>query len=160
MAFGNNSKVLMPFVADSWAGDAAFSIKTSGGHTIKCALFGNSGTPLQADTSAHAAFNGSGGPWVIANEQTATGWPTGGLALTITTAGTTASVYTLAASNKSGGSGDTIADARGAFIYDDTLTTPVADQGICYLSFQGQQTVTLGTFTVAFNASGIVQVTY
>lgn len=157
MPFGNNSKVLMPFVVDSWSGDYAFSLKTSGGHTIKCAIFNDTTTPVQAETSVKAAFNGTAGPWVTANEQTATGWPTGGLALTVTNATNAASVYSFKASNLSGGSGDSFTDARGCLIYDATLASK---QALCYLSFQGQQVLTNGTLTVAFNASGIIQVTY
>ena len=48
--------------------------------------------------------------------------------------------------------------AYGVLIYDDTIATPVADQGICYLAFGGSNSVTSGTFTVSFNASGIFTV--
>jgi hypothetical protein len=39
------------------------------------------------------------------------------------------------------------------------LSTPVADQGVCYLYFGGAQSVTSGTFTIQWNASGIMQLT-
>ena len=39
------------------------------------------------------------------------------------------------------------------------ITTPVADQGICYNYFGGANSVTLGTFTIVWNASGIFALT-
>jgi hypothetical protein len=35
----------------------------------------------------------------------------------------------------------------------------VADQGLCFLWFGGAQSVTAGTFSVVFNAAGIVTAT-
>jgi hypothetical protein len=47
----------------------------------------------------------------------------------------------------------------GCLVYDDTLTTPVADQGLSYHYFGGTQSVTSGTFTIVWNASGILSLT-
>lgn len=46
-----------------------------------------------------------------------------------------------------------------AVIYDDTVTTPTADQLICSIDFGGAQTVTSATFTIQFAAEGIVNIT-
>jgi hypothetical protein len=47
----------------------------------------------------------------------------------------------------------------GCLVYDDTITTPVADQGLCFNYFGGTQSVTAGTFTVVWSASGIFRIT-
>jgi hypothetical protein len=47
----------------------------------------------------------------------------------------------------------------GCLVYDDTLTTPVADQGICYNYFGGTQSVTGGTFTIVWHPNGIFRLT-
>jgi hypothetical protein len=44
-------------------------------------------------------------------------------------------------------------------VYDDTIATPVANQGLCYNYFGGTQSVTGGLFTIVWNASGILAVT-
>ena len=49
----------------------------------------------------------------------------------------------------------TLTAVFGGFCYDDTLTTPVADQGMSYHYYGGSQSVTAGTFTVVFHANGL-----
>ena len=49
----------------------------------------------------------------------------------------------------------TLTAVFGCLVYDDTLTTPVADPGLSYNYFGGTNSVTSGTFTVVWNASGI-----
>jgi hypothetical protein len=154
MAFGTSSKIFSAFVTDSFNNTTAFDLNSD---TLKLALYGNSGTPDQAAAAASTAYNT--GQWVTGNETSNGGWSAGGLAITITTSGFTSNVYTLDGTYVANGSAATIADTRGCLIYDDTLTTPVADQGVCYLSFGGAQSVTAGTLTVVFNASGILTLT-
>ncbi len=48
--------------------------------------------------------------------------------------------------------------ARYAVIYDDTPTSP-ADPLICLFDFGSNQTVSNGTFTIQFNASGVISIT-
>jgi hypothetical protein len=96
---------------------------------------------------------------VTGNELANGGWSTAGLALTSVTSTFTSNVYTLDAADTANGSAATISGAFGCLIYDDTLTTPVADQGICFLSFGGTNSVTAGTLTVVYNASGIMTLT-
>lgn len=151
MAFGTSSKSFLAFWTDTLNGTAAFDLNSD---TLKVALFGNTGTPDQSAAAASTGFNT--GQWTTANEVTATGWTSGGLSLSSVTSGFSSTTYTLDAADKSGGASDTVTNAYGCFIYDDTLATPVADQGICYLAFGGANSVTSGTFTVAFNASGIM----
>ena len=153
MAFGTSSKLFTVFIQDVLNKTSDhLDLNTD---TIRIALYGNSGTPDQTDTAAHNAYNGSGGAWVTANEITATGWTAGGLALASVTSSFSSVTYTFDAADKSGGASDTVTAAYGCLIYDDSATTPVADQGICYLAFGGSNSVTSGTFTVSFNASGI-----
>lgn len=156
MAFGTLSKIMSAFVTDALNGTAAYDVNSD---TLKAAVYSNSGTPDQTDTAAHNAYNGSGGAWVTANEASNGGWSAGGLALTSVTSGFTSNVYTLDAADTANGSAATIADTRGVLVYDDTLTTPVADQGVCFNAFGGLVAVTAGTLTVQWNASGILALT-
>lgn len=154
MAFGSNSKMFSAFVTDAMNGTAAFDLNSD---TLKITQFGNSGTPDQTAASASTGFNT--GQWTTGNEVIATGWPTGGLSLASVTSAFSSNVWTLDAADKAGGASDTVTNAYGVLIYDDTLTTPVADQGICYLAYGGANSVTSGTFTTVFNASGILALT-
>jgi len=154
MAFGTNSKIFSAFITDVLNNTTAMDMNSD---THKIALFGNSGTPDQTVASASTAYNT--GQWTTGNEVTATGWTANGLALASVTSGFTSNVYTFDAADKAGGATDTVTNAYGCLIYDDTITTPVADQGICYLAFGGANSVVAGTFTVSFNASGIFALT-
>lgn len=46
--------------------------------------------------------------------------------------------------------------ARYAIIYDDSVTTPTADPLVCLIDFTANKQVSSGTFTIEFNASGIM----
>ena len=107
--------------------------------------------------SASTAYNT--GQWVTANELSNGGWTAGGLALTSVTSTFSSNVYTLDAADTANGSAATISGAFGTLVYDDTLTTPVADQGICFNYFGGTNSVTSGTLTVVWSASGIFAIT-
>ena len=63
------------------------------------------------------------------------------------------------ANNTASGSACTLAGVYGDLVYDNTLTAPVADQGICFHYFGGSQSVTAGTFTVIWNSGGIWRIT-
>jgi hypothetical protein len=71
----------------------------------------------------------------------------------------TAGVVFYDAADTAGAGNVTLAGVFGCLVYDDTLTTPVADQGICYNYFGGTQSVTAGTFTVVWAANGIWRLT-
>jgi hypothetical protein len=154
MAFGSSSKIFTSYITDALNNTSALDANAD---TIKVALFGNSGTPDQTVASASTAYNA--GQWTSGNEVTATGWTAGGLALASITSTFSTNVYTFDAADKAGGATDTVTAAYGVLIYDDTLTTPVADQGMCYNAFGGSNSVVSGTFTVVFNASGIFALT-
>lgn len=152
------SSIFRPFLKDVLGNTAAFDLDT-GADTIKVALYNNSITPDNDVTSANSAFNA--GQWATANEVTESGqWATGGVALTSQTvdAGTADVVFFDAADTASGSAAD-LANVYGCLVYDDTLTTPVADQGICFNYFGGANSVVNGTFTVVWSANGIFRFT-
>lgn len=154
MTFGANSKIFSAFITDSLNRTNAFDLNAD---TFKCALFNDTTTPSQTVAAASSAYNT--GVWVTANELSQGGWTATGLALTSVTSTFSSNVYTFDAADTANGSAATISGAFGCLIYDDTLTTPVADQGVCYLSFGGTNSVTAGTLTVVYNASGIFTLT-
>jgi hypothetical protein len=131
--------------------------------TINVALHGTGVTPDKAATAANFAYNT--GTWVndhITDTGTGApaGWPTVGRPLVSPTcAFATATITFDAADTASASATTTITAAFGCFVYSDTIATPVVDQGICFNYFGGTQTVTLGTFTIVWNASGIATIT-
>lgn len=151
-----SSKIFRPFLADVLGNTTAFDLDAD---TIKNALFDNSITPAQDVTSANSAYGA--GVWASGGVLDATGWPAVGRNLVSETvdSGTAATVFFDAADTASANSTTTLVNAYGCLIYDDTLTTPVADQGICFLSLGGAQTVTSGLFTVVYSANGLFRFT-
>lgn len=127
--------------------------------TIRVALFNNSITPDNDVTSANTAYNV--GQWATANEVFQAGqWAQAGVALAgVVVDSATADVVFLDANDTASGAAATLAAVFGCQVYDDTLTTPVADQGISYNYFGGTNSVTAGTFTVVWHANGIVRFT-
>lgn len=151
-----NSRIFRAFLADVLDNTTAVDL---GSDVPKAALFGTTPTPDQNVASAASAFNT--GVWVTANEITdVTNWPSGGrpLVTPVLNSGTSGTVF-YDAVDTTGGGNVTIAAAFGTQVYDDTLTTPVADQGICYNYFGGTQSVTAGTFTIVWNVNGIFRFT-
>lgn len=130
-------------------------------NTVNVALYGT--TPDSAlardDTLAHNGYNATGGQWVTANESTGTGYSASGSALPATksitetagvvTAKTTTGtlVWTITG---------TLSATFGCLVYDNTITNKYA---YCWNYFGGSQTVTGGTFTVNWNASGLYTIT-
>jgi hypothetical protein len=125
--------------------------------TVKCALFGNSGTPNKLDTMAHIGYGSSGGQWVTANEVTGGGYTAGGVALSSVTYGidgtaTNALAYHAASPSWTGAT----FTAYGDLVYDASISAgTVADQGICFHSYGGAaETISAATFTVAWYSTG------
>lgn len=130
------------------------------GDTVKVALFNNSVTPDKDAAVGSTGFNT--GTWTTTNEVTdATNWVSGGRALaskTFTTPSTGVSMFD--AADLAGGGTLTLTNAFGCLVYDDTITAgTVADQGVSFNYFGGAQSVTSGTFTIIWNANGIVRFT-
>lgn len=130
--------------------------------TLKAAVYlSNTMTPSSTDTLAHAAYNAAGSPWVNTNEEsTAGGYTQGGTAITQTWAiGNGSPVptnYVALTSTNTSWTSVTFANAYGALVYDSSISAgTVANQGLCYNYFGGNQSVTSGTFTIAWNANGV-----
>lgn len=152
----SGSKVFARYVSDMMDNIAAFDL---GSDVPKAALYNNTITPDNTVVAASTAYNV--GQWATAQEVFQAGqWAQGGVALAGTSLTVGASATTYDANDTASGSAATLANATGALVYDDTLTTPVADQGICYNYFGGPNSVTNGSFTVVWNALGIMRATY
>lgn len=155
MPFGSSSKIFTTFITDNLNNTATRSgaLLADG---IRVALYGNTGTPDQTVANSLTGYNQATSQWVAANEVTATGWPAGGNLLTARTSSNATNVYTFDAADTAGGATDTVTNAFGVLVYNNTLTQK---DGICYNAFGGAASVTSGTFTVVWNASGIFTIT-
>lgn len=128
--------------------------------TVKVALFNNSVTPDRDAAVGSTGFNT--GTWTTSNEVIdATNWVSGGRTLAndaYSSGGTGIVKYD--ADDLAGGGTVTISGAHGCLVYDDTISAgTVADQGACFNYFGGAQSVTSGTFTIVWHASGIFTIT-
>ena len=110
--------------------------------TIKIMLVTSSYTP---DFGAHD-FKAD-----VSNEISGTNYTAGGNTLSSLALTQTGGTIKFDAADTSWSSA-TITDARGAVIYDDTLTD---DPLIAYIDFGADFSSSNGTFTIAFNAGGI-----
>lgn len=154
----SDSRVFRAFVGDVVSNTAEFNLSGTG-DTFKVALYNNTITPDNDVSAANSAYNT--GQWANTNEVSEVGeWDAGGVALTsqVVNVGTSDVVFWDAADTASGPNAD-LSDVHGCLVYDDTLTTPVADQGVCYNYFGGANSVTNGTFTVVWAANGIWRAT-
>jgi hypothetical protein len=150
------SKIFVATLEDCLENTSAIDLNSD---TFKAALYDNDITPDQTVASANTAYDV--GQWTaLNNEVISTGeWDTGGVALASVTSAFSSNVYTFDAADTASGAGATIAGAFGCLVYDDTIATPVANQGLCYNYFGGTQSVTAGTFTFQWSASGIFSLT-
>lgn len=157
------SAIFSAFLSDQLDGTITFDLDSANLHKI--ALYDNDITPDKTVTSANTAYDA--GQWASAgNEQydDGTGWAIKGREITNEDISHTGGVVkwdddgtnvsTAAALQAA------LTNVTGCLVYNDTATTPVADQGICYLYFGGSTTVNAGgTLTVVFNTSGIFTIT-
>jgi hypothetical protein len=145
----------MAFIEDCLENTTAMDIDSN---THKAALFDNSITPSQTVAAASTAFGA--GVWASGQVFDGAEWATGGVALTGVASGFSSNVYTFDATDTpSTGTSATLAAVFGCLVYNDTITTPVADQGMTYNYFGGTNSVTDGQFTIVWNASGIFTLT-
>lgn len=122
--------------------------------TLKCALYNNSITPDNSVALAASEYNT--GVWANTNEQSSAGqWAAGGVALSGVSVTQSGTVVTFTASNTASGATATLANVYGGLVYDTTTS----NMGLTYNYFGGSNGVTSGTFTVAWNASGIATFT-
>ena len=153
-----SSAIFRSFVASNFSGASVFDLDAPT-DTYKVALYNNNNTPDKDAAAASTAYNT--GQWVVANEVSqTTNWPAGGVALasmTITTPST--GVIMFDAADTASAASSTLANVFGSLVYNDTKTTPVADQGVCYNYFGGSNSVTSGVLTVVWNANGLFRIT-
>jgi len=151
------SKIFSALITDVLNNTTAIDLNTDA--SLKVALYDNDITPDQTVTSANTAYNV--GQWVTTGNEVSDGaeWAVGGVALTSPTSVFATNVYTFDAANTASGTSATLLTVFGCLVYDDTIATPVADQGLCYNYFGGTQSVTDGTFTVIWHTNGIFQLT-
>lgn len=150
-----NSKIFSAFITDALNNTAALDLNSD---TIKVALFDNTITPSQTVASASSAY--ATGVWASGGVLDASGWPAVGRDLAGIASGFASNVFTFDANDTvSANATTTLVNAYGALVYDDTLAAPVADQGISFNYFGGANSVTNGTFTVVWNAAGLVALT-
>jgi hypothetical protein len=151
-----NSKIFRPFLAQALGNNTAHDLDTD---VLKTALFNNSITPDNDVTETNSAYNVA--QWGTANEVYEAGqWAQGGVALTsgALNSGSADVVFYDATDTTSGTAAD-LANVYGSLLYNDPITTPVADPGICYNYFGGAISVVNGTFTEQWHANGIWRIT-
>lgn len=154
-----NSKIFRQMLGDFFVRTTNFAMDFDA-DSFRVALYDNDITPDNDVTAANSAYNV--GQWVTTGNEVfeAGQWAQGGVALTSQSlnVGTADVVFFDAADTASGSAAD-LANVYGCLVYDDTLTTPVADQGVCYNYFGGSNSVVNGTFTVQWSANGIWRIT-
>lgn len=147
----SNSRFFRATYADVFDNTTAVDL---GSDVPKVALYNNTITPDQNATSANTAYNV--GQWATAQEVFQAGqWAQGGVAVSGTSLNSgTAGVVFYDTNDTASASAFTGSSITGCLVYDDTLTTPVADQGLSFHYFGGSNSITSGTFTVIWNANG------
>lgn len=128
--------------------------------TVKAALFDNTVTPDKDAAVAGTGYGAAGGTWTLAREVNGgANWPVGGRALTSKTFSSPASgVSMFDAADLAAAGSVTLANVYGCLVYDDTITGgTVADQGVAFLYFGGNQPVTAGSFSIIWSGNGIAR---
>jgi hypothetical protein len=160
------SKIFTAYIQTVLCNTSAADLDTDA--TIEAALFDSTLTPNQTDTAAHNAYGAAGGQWAAGGVlDTGTGGPAGWPAIGRPLVWGTATRVTAATANPivfdaddtvSASATTTLTNANGVLVYDHTAGTPT-DQGFCYNWLGGAQTITLGTFTLVWAATGIFAIT-
>ena len=149
----------------AWSTSAvfAFSVLQVGRNAVKystdsynVALYAsNTMTPDRTvSTAVLTEYAGSGSQWVTGNEVSSTNYVAGGASVTSPTWTQASNVLTFTSAGTPTWSNVSFT-TYGCLVYDTTAS----NQGLSFNYFGGQQTVTSGTFTVTWNASGIATFT-
>jgi hypothetical protein len=154
----SSSEIFRSFVEDLLINA---NLTTFGGldaDAIRVALYNNSITPNQDVSAANSAYNVD--QWASANELAdGAEWTSGGMTLAGQTVNAgTAGVVFFDGNDLASGASATITNTAGCLVYDDTVTA-VANRGVSFNYFGGTQSVTNGTLTLVWNASGIFRFT-
>ena len=155
------SKIFTCYIHDVLCNISAADLDTDA--TIEAALFDSTLTPSQTDTTAHNAYGAAGGQWAAGGVFDAAGWPAIGRPLawgtaTRVTAATANPIVFDSDDTVSANATTTLVNANGVLIYDHTAGTPT-DEGFCYNWLGGAQTITAGTFTLVWAATGVYAIT-
>jgi hypothetical protein len=137
MSFAGNF-VCSSFKQDLMAARHNFLV---GGHSFKMALYTNAGAAMNAATTAYTT----------SGEIVGAGYTAGGMVIA-QQSGTPNLTGTIAWSDFADATwlASTITNARGALIYNDSATTPVADASVVVLDFGSDKSSAAGDFTVVF----------
>lgn len=154
----SNSKVFRQYIADITDNVTAMDWPTDA--SVKAALYDNDITPDNDVTAANSAYNV--GQWVTTGNEVSDGaeWAAGGVNIAGRTIDVSVADFVkLDGNDTASGNSATLAAVFGCLVYDDTIASPVADQGFSYNYFGGTNSVTDGTFTIVWNANGIIRYT-
>lgn len=145
------SKVFARTVYSQITGGHNFNWSTD---SLKVALYISTTTPdANVTTDVLTTYNGLASQWVTANEVvTGSGYTAGGVAVTPLGVTQATSNVKFTSSGTPQWTASTITDATGCLVYDTTIS----NLGLSFNWFGGSNTVTSGTFTMVWNASGIV----
>jgi len=148
----SGSAAFRQLVADMIGNTTAFDYDAD---TIKLAGFDNTITPDKNVSAAASAYGA--GVWASGGVS-GTNFPAAGLTLASKTVlVSTSNVVTVDAADLAV-TGTALTNLTGLLCYDDSLTTPVADQGQSYHYLGGSNTVT-GDVNLILSANGLVQYT-
>jgi hypothetical protein len=157
------SKIFSAYVTDILNNTTAMDIYSDA--LIEVALYNDSITPNPLVTSALSAYaagvwTGGSSPNIQDTTSGNAGWPFLGRPLVAKTLSdySTATIKFDADDTVSADAHTTLVAAFGCLVYDHSAGA-VTDQGVSYHYFGGTQSVTEGTFTVVWNASGIFAIT-
>lgn len=152
-----DSRVHRSFVTDTLAGTAVFDLDAPS-DTYKMAAFNNSATP-DKDAASSASKYGTGGTYTTANEvidTLNTNWVAGGRTISgLTVTNPSTGVIMVDCTDVTGAGNVTMSGFFGTMTYNDTKTTPVADQAVCFNYLGGTQTITNGPITIVIDANGL-----
>jgi hypothetical protein len=156
--------VLSPLTASAWstAEPTTYGANGLSADTIAVTLWGTGITPDKDAAVGATGYNT--GVWAAgANEiKDATNWPAGGAsnALASKTYTAVTGAVQFDAADRAGNGNVTLSGALGCLVHDDTITAgTVAKQGMCFNYFGGSQSVTGGTFTIIWDATGVFKFT-
>ena len=126
--------------------------------SAKAALFHNTVTPDKDAAAGSTGYNT--GTWTLARESSGgANWPVGGRALSSKTFTSPSSGTAMFDAADLAAAGTvTLSNVYGCLVYDDSISGgTVADQGVAYLYFGGNQPVTSGSFTIVWSSNGIAR---
>lgn len=123
--------------------------------TIKVAAFDNTITPNSDVSAANSAYGA--GVWASGGVS-GTNLPAAGVALASKTVDVSVAAQVTVDAADNVITGTALTNITGLLCYDDTLTTPVADQGFGFHYFGGASSPS-GDVTFVYSASGLQRIT-